>query len=88
MSFEPVLPVLLAGATTAGAAVPPNGGLKLAKNMQSVCTAFGKPAGGESPLQARAARAYADLLEVTTMVQGVSEKSSPSPKASGLTSVT
>jgi uncharacterized protein (DUF1501 family) len=83
VSFEPVLPVLLAGATTAGAAVPPNGGLKLAKNMQSVCTAFGKPAGGESPLQARAARAYADLLEVTTMVQGVSEKSSPSPKASG-----
>jgi len=71
VSFEPVLPPLLAGANTAGAAVPLTGGFTLAKAVQAACTGFGHASPGESPLQARAARAFADLVEVDAMVHGV-----------------
>jgi uncharacterized protein (DUF1501 family) len=73
VSFEPVLPPLLAGQTTAGAAVPLTG-LKLpAGIMPAMLTGLGKPSQGEPALQARAARAFADLLEVDDMVQHVKD---------------
>jgi uncharacterized protein (DUF1501 family) len=78
VSFEPVLPVVLAGATTAGAAVPTNAG-KPAKAAQAVLAGFGKPAPGEPALQARAARSFADLVAVDTMIHDLPE---PSPSAS------
>jgi uncharacterized protein (DUF1501 family) len=71
VSFEPVLPVVLAGATTAGAVVPTGG------RQVQVPAGLAKPQSGEPPLQARAARAYADLIECDTMVDKL-----PAPSAS------
>jgi uncharacterized protein (DUF1501 family) len=80
VSFEPVLPVVLAGATTAGAAVPT--GAK--KRPPAVLAGFGKAAPGEPALQARAARAFADLVEVDTMIHELPEPAaSPSADPSG-----
>jgi uncharacterized protein (DUF1501 family) len=73
VSFEPVLPVVLAGATTAGAAVPVNGKPAAA---QPALAGFGHPAPGEPALQARAARAFADLVEIDTMIHDL-----PAPSA-------
>jgi uncharacterized protein (DUF1501 family) len=81
VSFEPVLPPLLAGATTAGAAVPLTG-LKQQPKGAPVA-GFGKPAPGEPPLQARAARAFADLVDVDAMVRSVADHPDPSPSAAG-----
>jgi uncharacterized protein (DUF1501 family) len=67
VSFEPVLPVVLAGATTAGAVVPTNAGPR-AKTGQAVLAGFGKASPGEPPLQARAARSFADLVSVDAMI--------------------
>jgi uncharacterized protein (DUF1501 family) len=68
VTFERVLPPVLAGATRAGAAVTTTGS-SLPKGYQpAVLTALGK-ATDESPLQARAARAFADLVQVDRMVQ-------------------
>ncbi|MGI5247058.1 DUF1501 domain-containing protein [Dactylosporangium sp. CA-139066] len=73
VSFEPVLPPLLAGATTSGAAIPVSG-LTLPNGVKpEVLTAFGKPSDGEPPLQARAARAFADLVEVDALIHSVDE---------------
>ncbi|GAA2376374.1 DUF1501 domain-containing protein [Dactylosporangium salmoneum] len=73
VSFEPVLPPLLAGTTTAGAAVPVSG-LALPGGVKpEMLTALGKPSDGESPLQARAARAFADLVEVDALIHSVDE---------------
>ncbi|WP_433083048.1 DUF1501 domain-containing protein [Dactylosporangium sp. CA-052675] len=73
VSFEPVLPPLLAGATTAGAAVPVSG-LTLPSGVKpEVLTAFGKTSDGEPPLQARAARAFADLVEVDALIHSVDD---------------
>ncbi len=86
VSFEPVLPVLLAGATTAGAAVPVNGKPAAA---QPALAGFGHPAPGEPPLQARAARAFADLVEIDTMIHNLPTPSAApgddptTPKATG-----
>jgi uncharacterized protein (DUF1501 family) len=88
VSFEPVLPVVLAGATTAGAAVPTNA-RKPAKAAQAVLTGFGRPAPGEPPLQARAARSFADLVEVEAMIHDLpapaatTEPSSPATATGG-----
>jgi uncharacterized protein (DUF1501 family) len=81
VSFEPVLPPVLAGATTAGAAVPTKSGKAV------TLPAFGKPSPGEPPLQARAARVYADLAEVDTMIHGVdaSPQAGPSEAAAPAT---
>ncbi|MFI5906433.1 DUF1501 domain-containing protein [Dactylosporangium sp. NPDC051541] len=73
VSFEPVLPPLLAGVTTAGAAVPVTGLALPAGVKPEVLTAFGRPAAGEPKLQARAARAFADLVEVDAMIHSVDE---------------
>jgi uncharacterized protein (DUF1501 family) len=67
VSFEPVLPVVLAGATTAGASVPTNAA-RPARAAQAVLTGFGRPSPGEPALQARAARSFADLVGVDTMI--------------------
>ncbi len=71
VSFEPVLPVVLAGATTAGAVVPPGG------RQAAVPAGLSRPQAGEPPLQARAARAYADLIECDAMIHNL-----PGPSAS------
>jgi uncharacterized protein (DUF1501 family) len=71
VSFEPVLPVVLAGATTAGAVVPTGG------RQVTVPAGLAKPQSGEPALQARAARAYADLIECDAMISNL-----PSPSAS------
>jgi uncharacterized protein (DUF1501 family) len=80
VSFEPVLPPVLAGATVAGAAIAP----KPEKTIK-VLPAFGKPSPGEPPLQACAARAYADLAEVDQMIHEVDShaRSNPSPSGTG-----
>ncbi|MGC9668681.1 DUF1501 domain-containing protein [Planosporangium sp. 12N6] len=83
VSFEPVLPPVLAGATTAGAAVSPRQGRPPAA---ATLTGLGTPAPGEPPLQARAARAYADLVEVDRMVGAVTATPSPSPSPMSATS--
>lgn len=77
VSFEPVLPPLLAGATTAGAAVPLTAARPPAGGREAA--GFGKPAPGEPALQARAARAYADLIEVDSMVRTVAAGPSLAP---------
>jgi uncharacterized protein (DUF1501 family) len=72
VSFEPVLPPLLAGATCAGAAIDPTGatpftpaGLPLDR--------LAHPAPGEPALQARAAGCFADLIRVDEMIIDVRE---------------
>jgi uncharacterized protein (DUF1501 family) len=77
VSFEPVLPPMLAGATVAGAAIPP-----AADKLPKVMPAFGTPSPGEPPLQARAARAYADLAEVEQMIHEVDSHPQASPSQS------
>ncbi|MEU8656204.1 DUF1501 domain-containing protein [Actinoplanes philippinensis] len=73
VSFEPVLPPLLAGAISAGATVP-GGELALPGGVspESV-TAFGTAAPGEAPAQARAAACFADLIRVRELMSQVSE---------------
>jgi uncharacterized protein (DUF1501 family) len=73
VSFEPVLPPLLAGATAAGAAVPLTG-LRLPNGVRpALLSTFGKTTESEPPMQARAARAFADLVRVDEMVREVNE---------------
>jgi uncharacterized protein (DUF1501 family) len=61
VSLEPVLPPLLAGATTAGAALPLRGLALPTGPIGTAFTALGQPSAGESPLQAYAARSITDL---------------------------
>lgn len=71
VTFEPVLPPLLAGATSAGATVP-GGTLTLPKSAgPAVLNALGAPAPGESPSQARAAACFADLVRVRDLMERV-----------------
>ena len=73
ITFERVLPPLLAGATRAGAAVT-TAGMTLPNGYQpELLTALGRTAEGEAPLQARAARAFADLVTVDRMVKDLPE---------------
>ncbi|WP_327006484.1 DUF1501 domain-containing protein [Dactylosporangium sp. NBC_01737] len=68
VSFEPVLPPLLAGATSAGAAVPVTG-LALPNGVRTATLEqFGAASAGEPALQARAARAFADLVSVDALI--------------------
>src|SRR5437773_170358 len=48
VSFEPILPVVLAGATTAGASVPADAKPR-SKGVQAALSGFGRPAPGEPP---------------------------------------
>ncbi|WIM99315.1 DUF1501 domain-containing protein [Actinoplanes oblitus] len=73
VSFEPVLPPLLAGATSAGATVP-GGELKLPGVITSAQVAeLGTAAPGESPAAARAAACFADLVRVGDLMDRVAE---------------
>ncbi len=78
VSFENVLPPLLAGATSAGAVVGVNG-MKMARTVPlETVNALGKAVPGEPPLQARAAACYADLVSVDKLMRDVSEASAAS----------
>jgi uncharacterized protein (DUF1501 family) len=77
ISFEPVLPPVLAGTTTAGAAVPVREGKAVA------VPAFGTPSPGEPPLQARAARAFAELVEVDGMIHSLDAGPDPTATEDG-----
>jgi uncharacterized protein (DUF1501 family) len=79
VSFEPVLPPLMAGATSAGAAVPLTGRKQAAK-LAGVA-GFGAASAGEPALQARAAACFADLRAVDAMITEVREAGEADPDA-------
>lgn len=69
VSFEPVLPVLLAGETRAGACVS-IGGLALPEGIDvQMVAGLGHQQPGEPAHQAHAATSYTDLLDVEHMVR-------------------
>jgi uncharacterized protein (DUF1501 family) len=71
VSFEPVLPPLLAGATSAGATVP-GGTVALPKTVTTgVLRSLGAAAPGEPAAQARAAACFADLARIQDLIQDV-----------------
>ncbi|AGL16912.1 DUF1501 domain-containing protein [Actinoplanes sp. N902-109] len=73
VSFEPVLPPVLAGATSAGAAVP-GGTIDLPKSVDTdLLTRLGRPAAGEPPAQARAAACFADLTRIQGLAADVAD---------------
>lgn len=73
VSFESVLPPLLAGNLSAGAVIGQNG-VRLPKNLTiKTVSALGQAAAGESILQARAAACFADLANVDTFIREVKE---------------
>ncbi|GAA4603463.1 uncharacterized protein (DUF1501 family) [Actinoplanes octamycinicus] len=73
VSFEPVLPPLLAGATSAGATVP-GGELKLPGVITPAqVRRLGAAAPGESPAAARAAACFADLVRIQDLMNRVAE---------------
>ena len=73
ISLEPVLPPVLAGATSAGAAVS-LGGVAVPKAVTGADLAgLGLPSAGEPALQARAAACFADLLGVDKLITDVNE---------------
>ncbi|GAA4565322.1 DUF1501 domain-containing protein [Micromonospora coerulea] len=77
VSFEPVLPPVLAGATRAGSCVGV-GGLALPSGITADAVAgLGAREPGEPALQARAASAYRDLLRVERLVRGAEQQQSP-----------
>ncbi|MFI5493799.1 DUF1501 domain-containing protein [Actinoplanes sp. NPDC051859] len=68
VSFEPVLPPLLAGAHSAGATVP-GGTLALPAGMTTdILAGLGSASAGDTPEQARAAACFADLVRVRDLV--------------------
>jgi uncharacterized protein (DUF1501 family) len=73
VSFEPVLPPLLAGAKSAGASVPVTDGKAARSVNQAALTALGKPSAGEPPLQARAAGCFDDLIKVDALIASVKD---------------
>ncbi|MGN9908492.1 DUF1501 domain-containing protein [Phytohabitans sp. LJ34] len=73
VSFEPALPVLLAGERGAGAAVPVTRQLARKALADPVLAAFGQPQPGEPALRARATACFADLLAVDALVAGARE---------------
>ncbi len=82
VSFEPVLPVVLAGHSTAGAVVPVGGEVLPRGTGTADLRDLGVPSPGEPPMQARAARGFADLVAVDAMLATV-PAASPAPAATG-----
>jgi uncharacterized protein (DUF1501 family) len=71
VSFEPVLPPLLAGARSAGATVP-GGSVRLPGAVTTAqLQAFGTTEAGEPAAQARAAASFADLARVQDLMREV-----------------
>ena len=90
VSLDPVLPPMLAGATTAGAALPA-AGLSLPRgNLGRAFAALGEPIHGEAGPQATAARAIADLHRVSATLgpafNPVAAKAVAAEPAPGVTS--
>jgi uncharacterized protein (DUF1501 family) len=73
ISLEPVLPPVLAGATSAGAAVALGGAELPGAVTPDDLTAMGRPSAGEPVLAARAASCFADLLKVDQLLQDATE---------------
>ncbi|GAA0578117.1 DUF1501 domain-containing protein [Paractinoplanes ferrugineus] len=81
VSFEPVLPPLLAGATSAGATVP-GGSVRLPKDVSTAqLTALGAAAPGEPVAQGRAAACFADLTRVQDLMHDVADTEDDSADA-------
>ena len=73
VSFEPVLPPLLAGAASAGATVP-GGTVKLPKSVSpELLKGFGTAAAGDTPALARAAGCFRDLSRVQNLMTEVAD---------------
>jgi len=79
VSFEPVLPPLLAGATSAGASVPPTERQANRGLAKKSVDALGRLSAGEPALQARAAACFADLVKVDTMIAEVRDAAAAAP---------
>jgi uncharacterized protein (DUF1501 family) len=78
VSFEPVLPPLLVGATRSGACINV-GGLRLPDGVTTeMVSAFGRSQPNEPQMQARAAAAYADLIKIDKLVR-TAEQADASP---------
>lgn len=75
VSFEATLPPLLAGAGSAGAAVPVTGRSTPPGLADGTLAAFAAGAPGESAAQARAAACFADLRSVRDMITSVRDAS-------------
>jgi uncharacterized protein (DUF1501 family) len=73
ISLEPVLPPVLAGNTSAGAAVALGGAELPGAVTPDDLAALGHPSAGEPPLQARAASCFADLLKVDQLIGEATE---------------
>jgi uncharacterized protein (DUF1501 family) len=72
VSFEPVLPPLLAGAHSAGATVP-GGSVQLPASVTAdQLTALGRASAGEPAAQSRAAACLADLIRIQDLMHDVS----------------
>jgi uncharacterized protein (DUF1501 family) len=82
VSFEPVLPVLLAGAETAGAAIRTTGAALPGGVSRQALAGLGGVQPGEPAMQARAARAFADLISIDDMLHGVPSPAPSAPAAS------
>ncbi len=84
VSLEPVLPPMLAGATTAGAALPLRGLALPGGPIGTAFNALGQPSAGESQLQAYAARSITDLHRtVATFGKDVDAQQGAARKAGG-----
>ncbi|GIM93158.1 DUF1501 domain-containing protein [Paractinoplanes toevensis] len=83
VSFEPVLPPLLAGARSAGATVP-GGSVRLPKNVTTAqLTALGAAAPGETATRARAAACFGDLTRIQDLMYDVTEQDDDQDTATG-----
>jgi uncharacterized protein (DUF1501 family) len=83
ISFEPVLPPLLAGATRVGVCVTP-GGLNLPDGLhESIVATLGRDVQGEPAMMGRAATAFRDLLRVNHIVGKVQTAGHAPADASG-----
>jgi uncharacterized protein (DUF1501 family) len=89
VSFEPVLPPLLAGEHSAGAAVPTSG-LNLPRSVSAdTIAALAKPSDGEPATEARAAGCFADLIKVEAMITAVKDATpTPAPDTTGTPAAT
>ncbi|ASW53366.1 DUF1501 domain-containing protein [Plantactinospora sp. KBS50] len=86
VSFEPALPPLLAGARSAGAAVPV-ADRRAAGLPDRTLAAFAAPA-DEPPAQARAAACFADLRAVSAMISAVRDGAGSADADDGADSAT
>jgi uncharacterized protein (DUF1501 family) len=73
VSFESVLPPLLAGELSSGAAVPVTGRSVATGLPAQTVAALAQPSTGEPVFQARAAACFADLVKVDEMIKEVKD---------------